>query len=97
MPAKDDGFLYAQQLLNNPPIIKGSSRMKKAELLEGVVEDSVVSPNPITTTKIRLMKVVSITVSPGCRIATIQLDTKKSRVELAIDEPTARAIAKVFD
>ena len=64
---------------------------------DGKVEEVSIRVLDTTTTTVRLMKVVSITKTPGCRAATIILDTKDSQVTLNIDEPTARAIAKVFD
>jgi metal-sulfur cluster biosynthetic enzyme len=67
------------------------------EMHEGKVEEVSIRVLDTTTTTIRLMKVVAITKTPGCRAATIILDTVKSKVTLNIDEPTARAIAAVFD
>jgi hypothetical protein len=43
------------------------------------------------------MKVVSISRGPGGRIARIDMNLKAGPIELEIDEPTARAIVKVFD
>lgn len=63
-----------------------------AELVESTVE-----PDPTTRSKTKLMKVVSITRTPGGRIARVDFNLKKGPVELEIDEPTARAIVKIFD
>jgi hypothetical protein len=56
-----------------------------------------VLPDPTTQTKTKLMKIVSITRTPGGRIARVDFNLKAGPIELEIDEPTARAIVKVFD
>ena len=68
--------------------------------LEGEIDYAEVERDPTEKTVTKLMKVVSITRTPGGRIARIGFTLKKPKprdIELEIDEPTARAIAKVFD
>ena len=72
--------------------------MIKKDITEGTVDEAVVTLDKTEKTVTRVMKTLFITRSPGGRVATIQLSTvKNGNVEILIDEPTARAIAKVFD
>ena len=71
--------------------------MKKWELTEGTVEEASIRPDPTEKTVTRVMKTQFITRTPGGRVATIVLDTPDRQVTINIDEPTARALAKVFD
>lgn len=72
--------------------------MKKMDVLEGVVKEVSIRDLDTTTTTIRMMKVVCITKTPGCRAATIVMETSDcEKLTINIDEPTARALAKVFD
>ena len=72
--------------------------MIKTDITEGTVDEAVVTLDKTEKTVTRVMKTLFITRSPGGRVATIQLSTVKNvNVEILIDEPTARAIAKVFD
>jgi len=70
------------------------------DFLEGKIDYASVIPDPTDREKTKLMKVVSITRKPGGRVARIGFSLtypKKRDIELEIDEPTARAIVKIFD
>lgn len=67
------------------------------DFLDGKVTYAEVMPDPTKKSMTKLMKVISITRQPGGRIAHIGFDLQKGPVELEIDEPTARAIVKLFD
>ena len=72
--------------------------MIKKDLTEGTVDEAEIKSDSTEKTVTRVMQTLFITRTPGGRVATIQLSTPKSgAVEILIDEPTARAIAKVFD
>lgn len=73
--------------------------MKKAptQLLGGKVTSAVVKPEETTKTVTKMMKVVMVTRTPSGRIANIELALQRGTVLIEIDEPTARALAKVFD
>jgi len=70
---------------------------KSASLIGGTVEASEVLPDSTDKTVTKVMKTRTITRTPGGRIARLDLQTLKGFIELEIDEPTARAIVKVFD
>jgi len=71
--------------------------VKKMELTEGTAEEASIRPDPTEKAVTRVMKTLFITRTPGGRVATIVLDTPDSKVTINIDEPTARALAAVFD
>jgi ribosomal protein S4E len=67
-------------------------------LTEGKVESAELLPESTDRAVTKIMKVLTITRTPGGRIARIDLVVSGGRnIELEVDEPTARAIAKVFD
>jgi hypothetical protein len=70
---------------------------KKVELLEGTVEKAAVYAERTDREVVRLMKVVSVTRTPQTLISRMSLQTKAGMYALEIDEPTVRAMARVFD
>jgi hypothetical protein len=70
------------------------------DFLDGQIENAEAFLDPIKREKTKLMKVVTVTRTPGGRLARLgfTLTRPKPRdIELIIDEATARAIVKVFD
>lgn len=70
------------------------------EFLDGNIEYADVFLDPTDKEKTKLMKVISVTRKPGGRIARFGLKLTKPKpreIEIEIDEPTARAIVKLFD
>jgi hypothetical protein len=78
-----------------------NEEVERSPKLKALVEGEVVGSEVVADTAPRsitkLMKVVSISRGPGGRIARIDMNLKAGPIELEIDEPTARAIVKVFD
>ena len=69
-----------------------------ATLTEGtVVSSSIDPPETMKGVITRIMKIVSIERTPNHKIARIQLKAQGSEFDIHIDEPTAKAIAAVFD
>jgi hypothetical protein len=71
--------------------------VKPKQLLEGTVTTAHLKPETVTKPVTRVVKTTMVTRNPGERIAIIEMALRKGKVELEIDEATARAIAKVFD
>lgn len=71
--------------------------VRRESFVGAEVVGSTVEPDPTAQTKTKLMKVVSITRTPGGRVARVDFNLKAGPIELEIDEPTARAIVKIFD
>lgn len=69
----------------------------KKELLEGVVDGAKVYAERTDKDTVKLLRVVSVTRTPKTLIARMALETKAALYALEIDEPTVRAMAKVFD
>ena len=69
----------------------------KDELLNGVVESSGVYREFTDREITKLFKVVSVIRTPDTLIAQINLKTGDVLRDIAIDEPTVRALAKVFE
>jgi hypothetical protein len=70
------------------------------EFLDGSIEYASVIPDPTDREKTKMVKVISVTRKPGGRVARFGLKLTKPKpreIEIEIDEPTARAIVKVFD
>lgn len=62
------------------------------------MEDPEVFAERTTRSVVKLMKIVSIARTPETLLARMTLTTeRKGPVEIEIDEPTVRAMAKVFD
>lgn len=70
---------------------------KTLELVDGKVVSATLQPETVTRPMARVLRTQVVTREPGGRIALIQLQLPKRKVELEIDEATARAIAKAFD
>jgi hypothetical protein len=68
----------------------------KAELFEGVVDSAGVYADPTIREITKVMKMISMTRSPKSLIAQINLKSNGALLDLAIDEQTAMALAKVF-
>jgi hypothetical protein len=67
------------------------------ELLGGTVESAKVYAERTDREVTKMMKVIAITRTPQTLIARCHLDTKAHLYALEIDEPTVRALAKMFD
>lgn len=70
---------------------------EKVELLNGVVESAGVFKEMTDREIIKVVKLISITRTPDTLIAQINLLTGGTLRDIAIDEPTVRALVKVFD
>ena len=70
---------------------------RKAQLTNGVVEDIEVFAERTQRDVTKMMKVISITRTPQTLMARMSLTTQKDVFELEVDEPTVRAMIKVFD
>jgi len=70
---------------------------KKAQLINGAVEEPEVFAERTQREVTKMMKVVSITRTPQTLMARMFLTTQKDTFELEIDEPTVRAMIRVFD
>lgn len=71
--------------------------LHKRELLEGAVSKSKVYAERVDKDTIKLLRVVSVTRTPKTLTARMALETKSALFALEIDEPTVRAMVKVFD
>lgn len=68
--------------------------------LDAKINYAEVVRDPTDREKTKMVKVLSVTRRPGGRVARLGFTIskpKKRDVELEIDEPTVRAIAKLFD
>lgn len=71
--------------------------MSKPIVLTGAVIASEVRPETVTRPVTRVVRTQMVTREPGGRVVIVQLQLPKRKVELEIDEATARAIAGAFD
>lgn len=74
--------------------------MEFANFLDAEIDYAEVVRDFTDREKTKLMKVISITRKPGGRVVRVGFKLtrpKKRDVELEIDEPTVRALAKLFD
>jgi hypothetical protein len=70
----------------------------RRDLTGGVVEDPEVFAERTNRSIIKLMKIMSITRTTETLMARMTLTTeRKGPYEIEIDEPTVRAMVKVFD
>ncbi len=66
-------------------------------LLDGEVRKSKVIPETVTSNVTKMMKVVSITRTPGGRIANVEMRVRDgSLYALEVDEATVNALVGVF-
>ena len=73
-----------------PPLVK-------KELAQGAVDHSKVYAERTDKDVVKLLRIVEVVRTPKTLIGRMALQTKAALYALEIDEPTARAIVKVFD
>jgi hypothetical protein len=69
----------------------------KVELKDGTVANPKVYSERTETTVVKLLRVISILRTPKTLMARMALNTRAGLYALEIDEPTVRAMVKVFD
>lgn len=69
----------------------------KRELLGGAVDSAKVYAEKTDKDIVKLLRVVEVIRTPKTLIGRLALQTKAALYALEIDEPTARAVVKVFD
>jgi hypothetical protein len=69
----------------------------KKELVDGVVDSAKVYAERVDKNVMKLLRVVAIERTPKTLIARIGLETRAAFYAMEIDEPTVRALIKVFD
>jgi hypothetical protein len=70
---------------------------KQKQLVDGIVEDAEVFAERTQGDVTRIMRVISMTRTARTLIARVTLQTKAALYALEVDEPTVRALVKVFD
>jgi hypothetical protein len=69
----------------------------KKEMVGGAVGEAQVYAERVQRETFKLLRVVSVTRTPSTLIAQMAVETKAALFALEIDEPTVRAMCKVFD